>query len=117
MRNNIWAFVAVAVVLSAAVIGMKADPTTGVRAQTSEWRVVTSPTTKNLYGISMVSPNEGWAVGQEVTLLHYQDGNWSVVASPVPATMSLGEITMVSADEGWAAATGYETPGNYGSKL
>ena len=117
MRNNIWTFVAVMVVLSAAIVGMKADPIAGALPQTNEWCVITSPTTKNLYGISMASPNEGWAVGQDSTLLHYVSGNWSVVTSPVPAIMSLGEITMVSANEGWAEATGYETPGNYGSKL
>jgi len=67
-------------------------------------------------GISMVSADEGWAVGYTVNdrdattrplMLHYTHGRWMQVALPAsldPHT-SLTSVAMVSADEGWAVGT------------
>jgi hypothetical protein len=80
-------------------------------------------TTGSLAGISMVSPDEGWALGQvlkdrtgdhpltEVTFYHLKDGVWTAVI--VPTTVDLSEggvsgfngtISMDSPTDGWAVA-------------
>jgi photosystem II stability/assembly factor-like uncharacterized protein len=41
---------------------------------TSPWRTVNSPTTWGLSSIAMVSASEGWAVGNNGTILHYAGG-------------------------------------------
>jgi photosystem II stability/assembly factor-like uncharacterized protein len=68
------------------------------------WQQSARPTSSvNLSGVSMVSQNEGWAVGaygNEAAILHYAGGKWSEVASP--ADSDLLSISMVSANEGWA---------------
>ena len=46
-----------------------------------------SPTDKPLYGVAMVSASEGWAVGEEGTLLHYVNGAWQLNPSPTKATL------------------------------
>ncbi len=51
-------------------------------------------------GISMVSPDEGWATTDQSYLLHYQQGQWQQVESPTQQT--LHAINIVSAEEGWA---------------
>jgi photosystem II stability/assembly factor-like uncharacterized protein len=67
-----------------------------------------------LTAIDMVSPTEGWAVGNN-TILHYTTastggstgagggmGTWEKVKSPGDGNYALYDIKMVSADEGWA---------------
>ncbi len=56
---------------------------------------------KFLYSITMVSPTEGWAVGESGIILHYTGGGWRQVASPVQEG-SLFSISMDSAEDGWA---------------
>lgn len=63
--------------------------------------------TMDLQDIEMVSPSEGWVVGGETgpdtsigVILHYKDGEWSLVEDSLPAP--LNAIDMVSPDEGWA---------------
>jgi hypothetical protein len=66
-----------------------------------------------LEDISMVSPSEGWAVGQSqasiddgdtrVLLMHLQDGVWS--HADVPISGYLNCVSMVSATDGWAGGT------------
>jgi photosystem II stability/assembly factor-like uncharacterized protein len=68
-----------------------------------------------IFGLSMVSVDDGWAVGAEDTyqshglLAHYQGGSWMLVTLPagVPA---LHSVFMLSASEGWAV-------GNFGTIL
>jgi len=50
--------------------------------------------------VFMVSANDGWAVGEGGTILHYSGGVWQESASP--ASGWLKGIVMVSANEGWA---------------
>ncbi len=67
-----------------------------------------------LTAVDMVSPTEGWAVGNN-TILHYTTpsnggtegagggrGRWEKVKSPGDENYALYDIKMVSADEGWA---------------
>ncbi|HEV2238696.1 MAG TPA: hypothetical protein VGR57_18710, partial [Ktedonobacterales bacterium] len=86
-------------------------------------------TTGSLAGISMVSPDEGWALGQvlkdangahpltEVTFYHLKDGVWTPVTVPTtPTTTNFGEggvsgfngaISMDSPTDGWAIASNF----------
>jgi hypothetical protein len=61
-----------------------------------EWRVVPSPPVP-LLSIDMLSPDEGWAVGDNI--LHWDGREWRVVPSPAG---HLFDIDMLSPDEGWA---------------
>lgn len=76
-----------------------------------------------LSAVQMLSPSEGWAVGEkEATqdlengatgmtyngvILHYTNGRWAVSATHPLAY--LYSISMVSPTEGWAAGTDYST--------
>lgn len=86
---------------------------------------------KTLYDVAMVSPEEGWAVGQSFTftvtkehpegvnergnvlILHYLHGSWSAVDVPVEGTLT--SISMVSAADGWAV--GYYSGGQQQTPL
>jgi|GEM_PF-1153152 len=61
------------------------------------------PDDDRLASLSMISSVEGWAVGYQGTILHYKDGKWQRVASPMHAgTHSFFRaVKMVSADDGW----------------
>lgn len=67
----------------------------------SEW---TSPTKVSLYSVFMVSQGDGWAVGDEGTIIHWDGGKWSNVTSPVVSR--LNSVFMFNASDGWAV--GYE---------
>ena len=41
------------------------------------WTQVQGPGNNNVSGVTMLSANEGWAVGGGGLLLHYEDGAWS----------------------------------------
>ena len=64
------------------------------------------PAHSNLASVTMISSNEGWAVGDtgsSALILHYHHGRWqpdiSSLSSPYDKLVS---IAMVSSDEGWA---------------
>ncbi|HEY7355111.1 MAG TPA: hypothetical protein VH590_01560, partial [Ktedonobacterales bacterium] len=72
-----------------------------------KWTPVSSPTSHALEAIQMISPDEGWAVGDNVTILHYAQGHWSLVQPRLtnPANSRndrLMSLSMASAKEGWA---------------
>ena len=60
-----------------------------------------SPVYRALHAIDLVSPDDGWAVGQEGVILHWDGHAWSQVVSPVTATR-LHDVDMVSPTDGWA---------------
>ena len=63
------------------------------------WHAVPLSTTASLYGIQMLSPTEGFAVGAG-TVLQYSAGSWSAMAAQqVPVLYGLA---MLSTSEGWA---------------
>jgi photosystem II stability/assembly factor-like uncharacterized protein len=53
-----------------------------------------------LKDVSMINAEEGWAVGRDGLILHYQQGAWQ--EAPSPTKNSLLSIDMISAEEGWA---------------
>ncbi len=58
----------------------------------------------SFYSVAMVSPDEGWAVGDEGVILHYHNGAWGEFQNPTGQT--LYNVVMVSPDEGWAVGDG-----------
>jgi len=67
----------------------------------------------DLAGVTMVSPDEGWAVGSRFAdagietglILHYHAGQWTAVLSPVDAA-SFSAVAMRSPDDGWIVGDG-----------
>jgi len=73
--------------------------------QNGQWMLVSLPSdTPGLYSVSMLAADDGWAVGRNGAILHYRQGNWAAVSSPV--TYSLRSVFMVSPDDGWAVGGG-----------
>lgn len=75
-----------------------------------KWQVGDSLVTDKYYSmlssISMVSANDGWAVGYHF-MAHYDGTHWSLVDTPVThhtdaADIDLISVKMISHDEGWA---------------
>jgi hypothetical protein len=77
-----------------------------------------------LNSIYMVSPNDGWIVGDHSTvtsgspedastlILHYIKGQWLQVASPTgkdlhAQNLTLSQVAMASTSEGWAVGTAF----------
>jgi len=54
-------------------------------------------------GISMVSPHDGWIVGNNGSVGHYQNGQWVRWGQSPPGT--LNGVDMLSASNGWAVGT------------
>lgn len=63
------------------------------------WATVGSPTTADLKGIAFADTGEGWAVGNDGTILRYNDGSWAAYASPTTADLN---SVAVSSVDGWA---------------
>jgi photosystem II stability/assembly factor-like uncharacterized protein len=57
----------------------------------------------SLRAITMVSPSEGWAVGEQGEISHYSNGEWHGV--DFITSSDLNSVTMISANEGWAVGT------------
>jgi photosystem II stability/assembly factor-like uncharacterized protein len=58
-----------------------------------------SPTLSNLFSIHMVNTVNGWAVGENGTVIHWDGTQWTEVAS---STMYVFySVFMTSADDGW----------------
>ncbi len=62
--------------------------------------------TSDLLGLDMVSPTEGWAVGDKGVILHYNGGRWQQAGSRVQDGSYLNSISMDSTDDGWAVGDG-----------
>lgn len=67
------------------------------------WFSVSSPTSNDLLSV-VISPTEGWAVGESGTILHYHGGSWSRASSPT--NMYLDSVAMDSPTDGWAVGGG-----------
>lgn len=61
-------------------------------------------TNEVLFGISAISSNDVWAVGNNGTIVHYNGSEWQTVPSPV--TANLKEIVMSSPTNGWIVGEG-----------
>jgi hypothetical protein len=70
------------------------------------WQLVTSPTTENLYGVTMTTANSGYAVGGEAlngdgTLIHWDGSQWR--RSTIETSNTLTSVDMVNDNiGGWA---------------
>jgi photosystem II stability/assembly factor-like uncharacterized protein len=58
----------------------------------------------NLAALKMITPNNGWAVGDMGTVLHYDGFAWSPVA--VPSNADLRDVLFVGAERGWMVGSG-----------
>jgi hypothetical protein len=66
------------------------------------WSSVTLASKYSLNDISMVSPTDGWGVGDQGLIMHYDGVSWARVKSPTD--VDLGSIKMLSATDGWVIA-------------
>ena len=57
---------------------------------------VDSPVNQELNAIDLVSPDDGWAVGDEGVIVHWDGQTWAQVTSSVTTTI-LADVDMVSA--------------------
>ncbi len=66
-----------------------------------KWQVQSLPANTYLWSVRMLSASDGWGVGTSGAIVHYNQGKWTLVNSPV-SDVILASVYMVSADEGWA---------------
>lgn len=78
----------------------------GASSTSGNWSIVSSPTTNKLVDIYMLSPTEGWAVGENGTIIRWNGVAWENVVSPT--STNLGGVYMVSPTDGWIVG-GYGT--------
>ena len=96
------------------------DQGTILRWDGSDWWPVTSPTTDDLYALSMAADNAGWAVGgafHETDPTCPNQGSWSHVLlrwdgvawsrAVYPAGSRLFHVAMISAEDGWASGENF----------
>ncbi|GEM_PF-2305355 len=69
------------------------------------WAPASSPTTKDLNGVFVVSSSEAWAVGNSGVILRWIGGLWNTPASPV--TTQLNSIYMLDTDGDGTANVGW----------
>ncbi|MDX1417718.1 MAG: hypothetical protein R3293_26170, partial [Candidatus Promineifilaceae bacterium] len=75
-------------------------PTLISRAEESVWQTFPSPVDKRLNDIAMVSPTDGWIIGDGNTFLRWDGQAWSEFQTATSGHFY--SISMVTADEGWA---------------
>jgi photosystem II stability/assembly factor-like uncharacterized protein len=75
-----------------------------VESNIGNWVIVNSPTENWMNSVDMVSVDDGWAVGGNGTILHWNGDLWSISTSPT--TNTLFSIDMISATDGWIVGSG-----------
>ena len=60
-----------------------------------------TPNGGSIAALDMITSNDGWAVGSDGCILHWDGKNWNNVASPT--TVWLSCVDMVSSTDGWIA--------------
>jgi len=88
----------------------------GFIAYTSQDGYITridSPVREQLYDVDFVSPDNGWIVGANALILHWNGTAWQVSQPPYdsrwPYSYDLYNVAFTEADDGWAAGcTGTE---------
>ena len=73
---------------------------TAYRLSGHTWGVMAVPTVPSLQGLDMLSASDGWACGDDGTLLHWNGTEWSSTTSPTGE--DLHGITMVASNDVWA---------------
>jgi photosystem II stability/assembly factor-like uncharacterized protein len=66
-----------------------------------------SPEPVNLYDVTFVAPNDGWIVGEDELILHWNGKDWEVSKPAVidrwPYSYDLYSVAFNEANDGWAA--------------
>ncbi len=70
----------------------------------NEWATYTSPSSSGMNGISIVSEDDGWAVGNNGTAHRFNGTDWQLVDTGV--TASLTQVDMITAEDGWLVGVG-----------
>jgi hypothetical protein len=85
-------------------LGRAEDDSTDVALhyKDGQWTATRLSTKVRPTSVQMLSPTNGWAVGQ-YGLLHYRDGKWGKVSAPV--FKPLRQIALLSATSGWAVGS------------
>jgi hypothetical protein len=103
---------AVAGVLSGLTLGQAyavGDGGVIMRFDGSSWTQIPSPTGNRLNAIALLSATEGWAVGDNLTVLRLFNGQWSLYTKfgPIsPANPNLRDVWIINSSEAWAAGDG-----------
>ena len=72
----------------------------GNDTETYRWYELESPTEENLCSVYFVNSNDGWAVGDRGTIVHYDGSSWQLVDCPV--RFDLWDVYFISSNSGWA---------------
>ena len=80
----------------------------------ASWSVTPTPPVDTRYselnGVSALSPDDAWAVGQEWNrplALHWDGTSWTKVTVPNIRAIRLGGVVQLAPDDAWAAGTDY----------
>lgn len=73
------------------------------KLQLGTWSLYTSEHPQILNDVDMVSSSDGWAVGMDGHISHYDGSSWTEHTSPTE--FSLTSISMYSASAGWAVGS------------
>lgn len=65
------------------------------------WVSYADPPRADLYAVDLVSPTQGWAVGEAGTIAHWNGLSWTIIESR-PTANTLWDVQMVSQAQGWA---------------
>ena len=68
----------------------------------STWSTVSLPVSGTLHGLSAVSANDVWAVGNGGVILNWNGTQWSQVANPAGQGAALESVDALSANDVWA---------------
>lgn len=83
---------------------LDSTPGTVSQAGVTIWQSVNSPVAVWLNSVAMLSPNDGWAVGDGGAIVRWNGTSWASVASPL--TTNLLAVYMLSVTDGWAVGDG-----------
>jgi hypothetical protein len=69
------------------------------QAASWSWNKVPSPTDASVEALDMINSTDGWAVGGEGSIIHWDGTSWNNVTSPT--TTWLDSVDMISSTDGW----------------
>jgi len=68
------------------------------------WMVAPSPTNYSLHAVTMLSADDGWAVGGGGVILRWDGNQW--INTPSPTRRMLFDVDMATPNDGWAVGWG-----------
>ena len=81
-----------------------------VNVQAERWSWIKVADNVNLQSVDMVNSTDGWAVGSEGTIVHWDGMRWNNVGSPT--TANLRTVDMIGSNEVYAIAFATAIPIN-----